>query len=147
MRVRELQSALAEIKGVFAAAGASAAERDLEAVLSLLADEGDRDLEAYLKEVREQLGGSPRRESSVSDLTARLIAAGLDEAKFKVVLSQIVQDATLGKAEVQDIAKQYGVIRLNTRSRAAIIESIEKHFYWMLINHDADAMAKRATPW
>jgi hypothetical protein len=147
MRLKELQSALAEIRDVFAAGGSSTAERDLDAVLSLLASEPDRDLGAYLAEIRNVLNGKRHPSSSASELAATLIAAGLDEEKFKTALATISADQAIGKQEMLDLAKTYGVIRLNARSRSTILESIEKHFYWMLINRDADNMAKRATPW
>lgn len=77
----------------------------------------------------------------------QLKAADFDESAFKAVLADLAQDASIKKAEAAEIARDYGVIRLETRSKAAIMESIEKHFYWMLYNREANEMAKRATPW
>ncbi len=145
MRVNEIKAAIENVRSILAAGGASAAERDLSKLVKLLAEQGDRDHDEYVAEVQATLasGGKP----DLNAIAARLAAAGDSEAAFKTVLAEIESSTAIKKAEALDIAKSYGVVRINERSKASIIESIDKHFYWMLYQRDADAMAKRATPW
>lgn len=65
----------------------------------------------------------------------------------RAVVAEIDADAGIDKATALDIAEQVGVIRINRRSRAAAIESIDAYVVWFMNNIDADRMARRATPW
>lgn len=144
MRVNEIREAIENLRPVLAAGGAGAAERELAKLVELLGTHDDRDLDEFIAEIRSSIEAA---KPDPSIFVNRLVAAGDDEARFKSALAEVAAAATVKKPEALDIAKRYGVIRIDTKSRASIIESIEKHFYWMLYQRDADAMAKRATPW
>lgn len=144
MRVNELKEAIENVRAVLAAGGAGTAERDLARLIDLLAAQGDKDLDTYISEVKAVL--DPKG-PDVGLFIARLKSAGDDEKVFKSTLDEIAKAPAIKKPEALKIAQGYGVIRLNERSKASIVESIEKHFYWSLYQRDADAMAKRATPW
>lgn len=77
----------------------------------------------------------------------RLVSAGENEAEFKTALGEIAGMASVKKSKALEIAKRYGVIRIDAKSRASIIGSIETHFFWSLYQRDANAVAKRVTPW
>lgn len=149
MRVDEIRAALENVRQVLAAGGAAAAERDLKRLVDQLAANGDRDLDQYVAEVREAISEAKAGPDAASVETAVgwLKDAGFDEAAFKAALKKIEDATAIKKDAALLIAQGYGVIRINSRSRASIIESIDKHFYWALYQRDADEMAKRATPW
>jgi hypothetical protein len=145
MRVNEIKDAIENIRAILAAGGAASAERDLAKLIELLSAEGNRDLDEYIAEVKATL-----LQSTSLDIAAwvqRLKTAGVDEKAFKAALAEIANSDTIKRPEALEIAKGYGVIRINAKSKASIVESIEKHFYWTLYQRDANALAKRATPW
>lgn len=149
MRASELGDTIRRIGDVIGAAGRSAAQQDFERVADLLAEYGETDVETALVEMRRAFASDAARdrETAVGSHSETLLAAGLDEARFKTALAKIEADKTLSKDDVIAIARTYGVIRMNGRSRASAIESIEKHFYWRAIDQDSRAVASKATPW
>lgn len=144
MRVSEIREAIENLRPVLAAGGGYAAERELAKLVAMLASHDNRDLDELIAEIKRSIEAA---KPDSSFFVSRLQAAGDDEARFKSALAEVAAAATIKKPEALDIAQRYGVIRIDQRSRASIIESIEKHFYWALYQRDADAMAKRATPW
>lgn len=145
MRVSELRSAIEGIRRLFDAGGAASAGKDLGKVSELLSAQNDRDLDDYLGEVKVKLAPPPPPSAELH--LARLKDAGFDESRFNAALASLRADKKLSKPTLEALASDYGVIRLSKNSKPAIIESIEKHFYWTLNNRDADALARRATPW
>lgn len=143
MRVGELSVILDEVARLLASGGGASAARDLEKLRALLEQHSDRDLGDYLSEIEHKLDPVSRAAVHI----ARLKEAELDERRFEVALERMRADDAISKDAAIAVAKGYGVIRLTTRSRSTVIESIDKHFHWMLYNRDADALAKRATPW
>lgn len=142
MRVRDLRLALEQIRDVFDGGGAVAQARDLQRVADMLAKNDGADLTSYLDDVRSKLQpATPER------YVEALRNAGFDEDKFKAVIADMRADRNLDKDGVHSVGEGYGVIRLSGRGKDSLIDSIEKHFYWLVYNRDADEMAKRATPW
>ena len=147
MRAEQLKVALDEIREIFAAAGLATATSDFARLAAYVEKQGDRDLDDVLSEIREKLDPTASKRVAVAQHVGRLTQAGLDEPKFRSALSQLRTDLTLDKQDVLQVLKDYGVIRISGKSRDDLLESLDKYFYWLLYNRDADAMAKRATPW
>ena len=147
MRANELKDSLFEIRDIFASAGISAAENDVARLAEYIEQQGDRDLDEVLAEIREKLDPSAGKRKICSRHVENLKSAGLDESRFHAALKNLRDDKVLDKNDILQILKDYGVIRIGGKSRDSFLESLDKHFYWLLYNRDADAMAKRATPW
>ncbi len=147
MRADELKVSLSEIREIFAAAGVAAAEKDIALLTEYIEQQGLRELDEVLAEISEKLDPSLALRAQISRHVENLKRAGLDEPQFRAALSALREDKSLDKHSILNILKDYGVIRIGGKSREAYIESLDKHFYWLLYNRDADAMAKRATPW
>lgn len=147
MRTDELKTALLELREIFAASGDSKSEGDLTKLAEYFERQSNRDLAEVLREIRDKLDPSSARRIAIAHHVDQLREAGFEEAKFRLALAELKVDKALDKNDILKIATEYGVIRISGKSRDSYLESIEKHFYWVLYNHDADAMAKRATPW
>lgn len=147
MRIEDLEKALQEIRAIFAASGDKKSEADLTLLVDYIHRQANRDLPDVLREIREKLDPKAAHRIAVAQHVSDLREAGLDEAKFRPALADLKTDKAMDKKDVLEIATEYGVIRITGKSRDSYIDSIEKHFYWALYNRDADAMAKRATPW
>lgn len=147
MSSERLVNLLREISGILHASGAAAAEKDVLALMATLETGEKRPVEEVLADLERRLDPSSEKTKLIARHASALIEADLDERKFATALEAIRQDKKLDKADVAALAKGAGVIRIEAKSRASAVDSIEKHFYWRLYNRDADAMAKRATPW
>lgn len=149
MQAGQLREVLEEVRRLFATGGAAAVERDLGRLAELLEGHETKELEAYLAELARHVDAVVAKpaDKTALDYASRFEQAGLDEARFKSLVRSMRDDPKVSKEVALAVAKSVGVIRLNTKSRASAIESIEKHLYWLLYNRDADSMAKRATPW
>lgn len=143
----QLSKTIQEIKEIFSAAGIPAAESDFQQLAAYIEQKGDTEIGALFDEMRTRLDPALQKKIIANQHLAAIKAADLEPAKFKAALDSLGRDPMLDKNDVLQIAKAYGVIRIAGKSKASYVESIDKHFYWMLYNRDADAMAKRATPW
>ena len=110
-------------------------------------ENGDREVEELIAEIAAKLDPSTAKAIAFANHLAELQKAELDEAKFKQALSALRSNKAMDADAMLQIGKKYGVIRFGGKSRSAVLEALEKHFYWMLNNRDTDAMARRATPW
>jgi glycosyltransferase A (GT-A) superfamily protein (DUF2064 family) len=147
MRASELKTALCEIQDIFAASGSASVANAVGEFATFIDQQGDRDLDEVVAEIAEKLDPVARKQLVIARHVKRLKQSNLVEAAFQEALAVIRADKALDAADVLKIAKDFGVIRIGGKTRAAVIESIDKHFYWLVINRDADAMAQRATPW
>lgn len=147
MKADEVESALEKLREVIAEAGATAAAKDIAALARLMALHRGEDFDSVLRDIELRLDPAANKQRLLAQHLETLQATKLDEAAFKVAFAALRQDKAITKDDILDLAKSYGVIRIGGRSREAALECIEKHFYWLLYNRDADAMAKRATPW
>ena len=147
MRAEQLKDVLDEVKSIFSAAGVTAVEKDIALLADYVASHGSRELDDVFAEMRDRLDPAGKKKLASLRHIQALRDAGMDEARFSEALTAIKSDRTLDKGDIAQLAKDYGVIRINAKSRDACIESIDKYFYWSLYNRDADEMAKRATPW
>lgn len=143
----QLSKTIQEIKKIFSAAGVPAAESDFQQLAAYIEQKGDKEIDALFDEIRVNLDPSSRKKLLLNQHLTALRAAELEPTTFKSALDALSRDSILDKNDVLQVAKAYGVIRIAGKSKASYVESIDKHFYWMLYNRDADAMAKRATPW
>lgn len=148
MRVDEIKTALENVRALLAAGGAAAAERDLAKIVQLIGQSGAADFDEYVGQLRREIeklsnGGNV----DTNEYVRRLKLAGYNESEFKTVLGELAKAGSVKKEHAHAVAKEYGVIRIDDRSKARIIESIEKHFFWLLYQRDAGEMARRATPW
>jgi hypothetical protein len=147
MKTSEIKRPLIEAKEVLAAGGALAAAKDIDALLTLVDDHADMDFDQFLVKVKHKLDPAALRAPLRSAYVKMLQDAKLDEVLFTTVLSKLTSDEQLDKTDILAIAKDYGVIRITGKSKAAYLDSIERYFHWMLYNEDANDMARRATPW
>ena len=76
-----------------------------------------------------------------------LKAAGLDEREFSRAFAAIANDKSLKKSDLAEIAKEYEVRVGPKLTSEKIADKIRGAFYEKLYERDANAMAKRATPW
>jgi hypothetical protein len=147
MRATELMRPLEEIRETFIAAGLAVPAKEIADVISVLEAHGDRKLDEILQEISARLDPAAQRQLVCAKHVKALRAAKFDEPTFRRALESLRGDKSADKADVLQIAKDYGVIRMSGKSRDGYLESIDKYFYWALYNRDADEMAKRATPW
>ena len=147
MRADQLKNNLLEIKGIFSAAGVALAENDVAKLAEYFERQGERDLDEVLEEITAKLDPTVGRRLAIAAHIEALKMAALDETRFQAALNALRTDRSLDKLDVLQVLQGYGVIRISGKSRDAYLESLDKHFYWLLYNRDADAMAQRATPW
>jgi len=148
MRADQLGAVLRDVEGVLTSAGAGSAGADIAALAEYLEHQGARDADEVIAEIKEKLDPATAIRLAVAGHVERLKAAGFDETAFKSAFASLKADATLRKPDdLLQVLKGYGVIRISGRTQKSYLDSLEKHFYWLLYNRDADAMAGRATPW
>jgi hypothetical protein len=147
MRATELKRPLEEIRETFAAAGLTVPAKDIADVLAYIDAQGDRDIDHLMAEIKLKLDPAAHKHLLCAKHLKALRSAKFIEADFKAALEALRSDKAAEKGDVHQIAKDYGVIRINGKSRETYLESLDKYFYWALYNRDADEMAKRATPW
>lgn len=145
MRGHGLRALLKDIQDAVSAGGGSAQARALGQLSSALSDSDAKDVPAIVSAI----------ESSIAEASAppwkkhakALIAAELDERLFKHAFAAMENDRTIKKADIVSLAKDLG-IRLDAKaSGSKALEKIKGWFYERLYERDANAMAKRATPW
>jgi hypothetical protein len=147
MRAEQLKLALLEIKGLFTAAGVAAVEKDMDTIADYVGRDGSRNVDQLISEIRAKLDPSVSKAVRIAQHVASLKEAGLQEQSFHAAIDGLRMDKSMDKTDVLKVLQAFGVIRINGKSRESYIESLDKHFYWLLYNRDADAMAQRATPW
>lgn len=144
MDIKELKATLERIEGLYAAAGAVAAAKDLRSVAHLLDGHDGKSVEAFITETRELLA-RPTGTTPVSvDIERvalhadRLLSAGIDQSAFDAALRELDGDALVGKPEWAAIANRYRnaptngthvyKFKSNKEARAAIRDAfIERH--------------------
>lgn len=67
--------------------------------------------------------------------------------QVEAILAEIADDPSVDTAAVRAIAEELDVIRVSGRSKTSLIDNILSHYIWLLYQRDANAMARRATPW
>jgi hypothetical protein len=113
MDIKELKVALERIEALYAAAGATAAAKDLRSVAHLLDGHDGKSVEAFIAETRQLLDKPASAVSTAVDLERvalhadRLLGVGTDQSKFDAALVALEADSLVGKAEWAAIANRY----------------------------------------
>jgi predicted lipid-binding transport protein (Tim44 family) len=68
------------------------------------------------------------------------------EKDFRDAFARLATDKSAGVESVKKVAERLG-IKSKLPTRKAALKAIEQHYYEKQYEKDADAMAKRATPW
>ncbi len=147
MKTSDIKRPLIEAQETLAAAGSVAAARDIGELLALVDDYADMEFEQFISNVQRKLDPAAVKTSVRTAYVKMLQDAKMDEPTFKLALAKLASEPQFDKADVLAVAKGYGVIRLEGKSKVAYLDSIERYFYWLLNNRDANEMASRATPW
>lgn len=145
MRGHQLREILSDIRDALAGSGVTKQAEALDRIQAALASLD----QAPTTEVM------ARVDAGVEDLTqpvwkeqlVRLNAAGLNEAEFLRALEQLGNDKSVKKADLVQIAQGYVGYADKKASAPKLIDAIKTRFYGKIYDRDADAMAKRATPW
>jgi hypothetical protein len=94
---------------------------------------------------RKRQGGALRK-SVVDDYVTRLRRAGLQQAQFDAVVSDMVADGAARKIEVVNIARDYVGVPLALKSKAAAIKIIRVTFGDLVRAQRAHMIASKLTP-
>lgn len=146
MRAEQLRDAVQEIQELFAAAGVTA-HKELASLAEFIDARSGQTVEELVAEIRAKLDPAHGKRLLIAQHVASLKQAGASEQAFLVALEKLQTDKAVEKDDMLQVLKDYGVIRNSGNSRKAYVEALRKHFYWLQYNRDADALAKRATPW
>lgn len=155
MQVRELQETLAEIQGVFEDAGARTAASDFEELLSLFNGHEDESVDEFLSALRKLYVRSPPARRPITDLdqaavkryAASLAEAGEDSDAVDVVLSELGNDKSVRKSEMNAIQKIYIGGRDAWPTRKAALEAIRSTFQRRQYQRAAMKEIEKVTPW
>jgi hypothetical protein len=144
MRVRDLRATLDSVRNMFKAFGASAQEKAIGNISAGLSDHDDLQLEQYLEEVHRRAADVAAPPSD--QYARRLAAAGFDETRFLLVLSEMQKDTRLRKAEMQRIVSAYGGTFDRRASKELLLDRVKAAFYSKLYERDTNAIARKAKP-
>ena len=156
MKVHELRSALVELETLFEVGGTKAIKTDLASLIKFLESADDMPVEEFFAELEAELKNisiHPRssrqavvlNEKAVSFYCDELEKSYDDEAKFISILNELNSDSRIRKIELSKIAERFGDSSAKTVSK--MLQSIKTHYYEKIYDRDANAMARRATPW
>ncbi len=113
MDVKELRAALERIESLYAAAGSTAAAKDLRSVADLLEGYEEKRVETFIAETKEILDKPAATRTSTVDLERvtrhadQLLAADIDQVAFDKALGQLDADPLVRKGEWAAIANRY----------------------------------------
>jgi hypothetical protein len=110
MNIMDLKAVLKRIEGLYAAAGASTAAKDLRSVAHLLDGHDGKSVEAFMTETQELLNAPQAAKTATIDTERvtlhvnRLLTAGIDQSSFDSALCEIDSDTLVRKQERAAIA-------------------------------------------
>ncbi|MCF6199779.1 MAG: hypothetical protein L3J67_10380 [Hyphomicrobiaceae bacterium] len=158
MKVKELRSALMELEALFEIGGTKAIKTDLCSLINFLESVDDMPLDDFFDELKAEIekissSGKERAKSApvkldeqaISYYTTELEKSQDDEAQFLVILAQMDADSRVRKVELAKISERFGDSSAKTVTK--MLQSIKTRFYEKVYDRDANAMARRATPW
>jgi hypothetical protein len=144
MRVRDLREVLRDIQRVFRASGAKAQETAFSKLSASLQGQDNRDLEACLKAVEDEIHAASLPPST--RYLRRLDEIGLDERAFKDFIENLESDRSLAKTDFVTIVERYTGSADRRGTVKKLIKQLKSHFFAKLYERDANELAKRATP-
>lgn len=158
MKVKELRSVLADIEGIYAAAGADKAAEDFRQLCSILDGYDDSSVDDFIAEMGSIYAPQPRSGAAktpateldrplVEEFAQRLRAAGLDREAFERVLAELGRDTRVRKGEANAIQHLYIGGREAWPTRKAALEAIEKTFHQRRFQAAAMKDVAKVTPW
>lgn len=145
MRGHQLRSLLSDISRALGASSGAKHAAAFEAAQRALVKADDAPVEQIAKHVScaaVSIAAAPW-EKCLSDLQG----AGISEADFLRLLAELAADKSIQKADVFKIAEGYVGYADKRASRDKLLDAIKTRFYGKIYDHDANEMAKRATPW
>ena len=156
MKVRELRSALVELETLFEVGGTKAIKTDLASLIKFLESADNMHLEDFFDELEIELRNITKRpnttkmpiklnEEVVSYYIEALEKSYDDEANFLSILTQMDADNRIRKMELSKISERFG--DTSAKTVAKMLQSIKTRYYEKIYDRDANAMARRATPW
>jgi hypothetical protein len=145
MRGPQFRELLADIRQALGSAGAKTQVESLKRTEQAIASLGDLDADEAIRRI----------EVAVDNVSAplwqkrlqQIEAAELSEQEFSRALSELQADKAIKKMDLARIAEAYVGFADKKASSAVLLDSIKTRFYSKIYDRDANAMAKRATPW
>jgi hypothetical protein len=145
VRGQNLREILTHIGKAVGVAGASKHADAISSISDALADHDEDHVDAVVEHVAEKVASLtlPTWQRRLDEIKA----AGISEAKFLSAFDALMLDKSLKKNDIVKIAEAYVGFVDKKHSVDRVLDSIKTRFYGKLYDHDANEMAKRATPW
>jgi hypothetical protein len=136
MKIRELRSVLDQLRRLYSAGRANAAEKDLVAIAHSLQGHDDKSVEDYVRDTRQELARADEAKSRVDRdsngvverFVRRLIDAETDASSFYPIRDEMIADGRVKLAEADAIARSYTGFKAKYKKRQAAFDDIEKVF-------------------
>ena len=136
MKIRELRSVLDQLRRLYSAGRANAAEKDLVAIAHSLEGHDDKSIEDYVRDTRQELARADETKSRVDRdfngvverFVRRLIDAETDANLFYPIRDEMIADDRVELAEADAIARNYTGFKAKYKKRQAAFDDIEKVF-------------------
>ena len=145
MRGHRLREILQDIQHALRVGGGAKQADALDRLSKALATRDADNIEAISASIAGALDGAAA--SRWQRHAEALKKAGYDEQLFQLAFASLQKDKTLKKADIAQIASDYGVRAGSKTSADKLLHAIRGSFFERLYNRDADEMAKRARPW
>jgi hypothetical protein len=145
MRGHDLRGILSDIRGAVDASGGAKHADAIATTEIAIAEHGDTSLDQLLGNVASVVA-SLTRPAWMARLD-QLRGAGVSEQAFLTALDELRNDLTIKKPDLVKIAEGYVGFVEKKLSNERLLDAIKTRFYGKLYDHDANEMAKRATPW
>jgi hypothetical protein len=137
MEIKELLIVLEQLRRLYAAGGATPAERDLAKVIAVLAPHASDQIQAFfanLDIVEQQSGGEKAasartlNQALVEDYATRLAAAGTDQNVFDQTFALLSGDGAVRLSEADAIARQFTRQQSAYKTKKAALTAIKQTF-------------------
>jgi hypothetical protein len=145
MRALDLCEILADIRSAVGSTGGAKYAEAIAATESAVAAHDNAQLDQLIANVDAAVASltKPAWQSRLDELRE----AGIAEQAFLRAFDDLRNDHSLKKPDLVKIVEAYVGFVEKKLSTERLLDAIKTRFYGKLYDHDANEMAKRATPW
>jgi hypothetical protein len=145
MRGHELRDILADIRKAVGSAGGTKYAEAIGATEAAIAVHDNVPIDDVIANVDAAVASltKPAWQARLDELRG----AGIAEQAFLRAFDELRNDHTIKKPDLIKIAEAYVGFVEKKSSVERLLDAIKTRFYGKLYDHDANEMAKRATPW
>jgi hypothetical protein len=145
MRGHDLREILADIRNAVGISGGAKYAEAIAATEAAVASHDNAQLDQLIASVDTAVASltKPAWQARLDDLRD----AGISEQAFLHAFGELRNDHSIKKLDLFKIAEGYVGFVEKKSSSEKLLDAIKTRFYGKLYDHDANEMAKRATPW